>query len=470
MTAFDQAGQLNNWALTPADRVQPFTYGVDAGVGETDNVSLMPTDKVSQTIATVDTDFTVHERSRLLDVNAVGDFSYLDYLQNAYGPQLIGRFDGVGNLAIVPGRLIWTLKDDFGQAAVDPYAPVTPNNMEYVNYITTGPDLTLRLGGIDFIDVSARYARAQYQTSPFNSNRLLGSVVFGRDISAGAAVSLNANTERVLFDNTVVNTDFERSSGFGRYEVHGARTDFVGELGATVVNQSGASPASGLVNVGSVGVVTPGAAPVAVSQTKDSTSGPLAKLELTRKVSASAKVFLTAGRDVTDSSSSFAAQSTGAVGVNTITPAALTSDTFRTTYASAGWQYALNRTTLTLSGRWEKDIYPGLSALDVTFPGAAFTVERRLTHAFTAQLMGRWNKTDYPRAVLGPQAFGSTEYAETVLGASLTWRHARGLEIRLRCSHDSYMVSNGNTGYHETRAFLTVGYRPTLAPAAENLQ
>ena len=42
-----------------------------------------------------------------------------------------------------------------------------------------------------------------------------------------------------MFDNTVLNTDFERSSGFGRYELQGSRTDFVGEFGGTVVSQSG---------------------------------------------------------------------------------------------------------------------------------------------------------------------------------------------------------------------------------------
>ena len=148
-------------------------YGIDAGVGETDNVTLAPTDKISQTIATVDADFTVHQRSRLFDVNAVGNFSDLDYLQGAYGNEFLGRLDGVADAAIVPGRLVWVLRDDFGQSALDPYTPVTPNNIENINYLTTGPDLKLRFGGIDFVDISARYARAQYQTSPFNSNRLL---------------------------------------------------------------------------------------------------------------------------------------------------------------------------------------------------------------------------------------------------------------------------------------------------------
>ena len=139
------------------------------------------------------------------------------------------------------------------------------------------------------------------------------------------------------------------------------------------------------------------------------------------------------------------------------------------TYASASWQYKLNRTTLAVTGRWEKDIYPALSTLDATISGAGFNVERRLTRDFTAQLVGTWYKTDYPHAALTSEVIGSTDYANSILGATLTWRHGRGLEVRLRCDHDSYSVSNGNTGYRETRAFLTVGYRPMPVPVSEDL-
>ena len=253
--------QPDNAAAAPAARTPLLTYGVDAGVGESDNVTLVSTDKISQTIAIADADFTVKEQSRLLAVNAAGNFSYLDYLQNAYGSQLLGRFDGTGKLAIVPERLTWVVHDDWGQAALDPYTPVTPNNIESINDFSTGPDLLMRISGINFINLSARYARTQYQTSPYNSNRLLGSIAVGHDMSAGSTVSLNGDFEGVKFENTTVNTDFNRTSGYARYELHGARTDFVGDLGATTISQTGVS-----------------------------TTGALAKVELSRKLSAAAKV------------------------------------------------------------------------------------------------------------------------------------------------------------------------------------
>ncbi len=433
----------NDPAAAPAARAPFLTYGVDGGIGESDNVTLAPTDKISQTIAITDVDFAAKEQSRLLDVNAAGKFSYLDYLQNAFGSQLIGRFDGTGKVAIVPGRLTWVLQDDYGQAAIDPYTAVTPSNMENINYLSTGPDLSLRLGGVSFVNLSARYASAQYQTSPFSSNRGSGSLAVGRDISAGALVSLNADFERVMFENTVVNTDFDRTSGFGRYELHGARTDFEGDLGASRISQQG-----------------------------QSTTGALAKVQLSRKLSPAAKLTLTAGRELTDGSSSFSTLQTGAISAGTggtigTAPAALTSANYTSNYASAGWEYLRNRTTIALAARWEKDIYPGQALLDVNRPSVDFNIKRQLTRAFSTELIGHFYKTDYPNAAIASST-ASSNFNDWLLGGALTWRHGRGLEIRLRYNHDSHVVSAGGSGYSENRVFVTVGYRPR--PMSESTQ
>jgi hypothetical protein len=96
--AFNQ--MINPGAPRPA-----YTYGVDLGVGETDNVALTPANRISQTMALADLDFSVNHQSRLLDVNALGNFSYIDYLQGAFGPELLGRLDGTATAQIIPGNL-----------------------------------------------------------------------------------------------------------------------------------------------------------------------------------------------------------------------------------------------------------------------------------------------------------------------------------------------------------------------------
>jgi hypothetical protein len=418
-------------AVKSAAAAEALAYGVDVGVAESDNVTLVSTNKVSQTMALADVDFDVKKQSRLIDVDAKGNFTYLDYLQGAYGSQVIGRFDGAAHVALIPERLTWALTDDFGQAALDPFTPITPTNLENVNYVSTGPDLNLRLGPTSFINASARVARAQYQTSPFNSNRLVGNLAWGRQLSAQSSVSLNGDTERVLFDNTALNSDFEHTSGFGRYEVEGARTDFSADLGATTIHQNGTS-----------------------------TTGGLARLKLARKLSTAAKLTLSVGRDLTDASTSFSNLQGGAIGVVGTAPAALTSNTYTTQYASAGWQYERNRTTFAVSGRWERDIYGGAPLLDDTRSGAEFRVERKLTRAFTAEIFGRYYKTNYPHAIVAP-ASGSANYDDELIAGILTWRHGRGLEVKLKCEHDA-RVAAGINGFRENRVVLTVGYRPRL--------
>jgi hypothetical protein len=432
--ALVSASKAETLTSGPSPRGQTLTYGVDAGVAETDNVTLVATDKVSQTIATANADFDFKQQSRRLDVDAKGNFTYYDYLQGAYGSQLIGRFDGIAHVAIIPERLTWVLQDDFGQAALDPYTPVTPTNLENVNYVSTGPDLALHFGANSYVNATARYAHVQYATSPFNSNRVLGSLAWGLHLSARSSVSLNGNTERVMFENTVLNTDYDRSSGFGRYEVHGARTDFSADLGATVIRRNGTS-----------------------------TTGGLAKVEVSRKLSTAARLTVSVGRELTDASTSFSNLQSGAIGVVGTAPAAQTSNNYTSNYATAGWRYQRYRTTVSLSGRWEKDLYNGDSLLDYTRSGAEFRVERQLTRALTADVLGRYYKIDYFHGLVASQN-GNSSYDDESVSVGLTWRHGRGLEVRLRGEH-SARITTGIYGYRENRAILTVGYRPSSRPS-----
>ena len=49
---------------------ETLTYGADLGVAESDNVTLVSTNKVSQTMALADADFDYKKISRRLDVDA----------------------------------------------------------------------------------------------------------------------------------------------------------------------------------------------------------------------------------------------------------------------------------------------------------------------------------------------------------------------------------------------------------------
>jgi hypothetical protein len=83
------------------------------------------------------------------------------------------------------------------------------------------------------------------------------------------------------------------------------------------------------------------------------------------------------------------------------------------------------------------------------------SVERKFTPALSAQLIGSLYRTDY----------ANNNYTETdgLIGAVLTLRAGRNLEVKLRCDHASRVAEGTANGYTENRAFLTVGYRPPKA-------
>jgi hypothetical protein len=435
------AAPVNSLGVVGGVPGQIFNYGVDAGVGETDNVNLTHSDKISQTLAVVDADIDIDQQRRLFSVDAKGTFSYLDFLQGAYSPELIGRFDGLARVALIPGTLQWVVQDDFGQAQVDPFTPVVPGNRENINYVSTGPDLHLRFGSVGFVDMTGRYARTEYQVSPFDSQLLLGSIAVGRYLSSGSSLSLDGSAQRTLFTNTLLNSDYTRSSANGDFEAQGFRTELSANLGVTRVTQG-----------------------------TESLTGPLAKLKLSRKLSSVAKLTFTAGRDITDGSTSFSSLQSGAIstigtlggagGTVSTAPAPQTTGNYSVTYTSLNWQYSRNRTTLSASGQWEEDSYSGQPLLNLTRETAQLSFERQLNRHFSAQLLGSLYRTDYTH----------TDYAETdgFLGFGITFREPKGLEIRLRYDHESRIASGIGAGSNNATnlVFLTVGYRPKPRPAS----
>ena len=444
-------------AWIAAADAETLNYGVDAGLGETDNIGLAPKNGVSQTIAAVDVDFDVKHQSRRLDVDAKGDFSYLNYLQGAFDSQVVGRFDGVAHVALIPQRLTWVFQDDFGQAALDPFVPTTPANLENVNYFTTGPDLHLRVGGTGFVDLGARYARAQYATNPFNSNRYVGTVAAGLQLSARSSVSLNAAFERVLFENTVVNGDFDHTKAYARYEIEGARTSLSVELGATKITQD-ASAGTSIIVLDPDGV--PRTVTVTIPQNAYSTTGPLARIALTRKLSTAASLTLSGGRELTDAGSSFGGIQGGAIGGVGAAPSFQTSSSYTSSFASVGWNYKRNRTSVGVSARWDRDVYPAQPQFDLRRGGVEFRVARKLSRALTAQVIGRYGKSDYFNAAPATLQGGSPKFDDALIGAAVVWRHGRALEVKLRAEHSSRNTTGADTGYRENRIFVMVGYRP----------
>src|ERR1700676_5210082 len=86
--------------------------------------------------------------------------------------------------------------------------------------------------------------------------------------------------------------------------------------------------------------------PVTIPQSAYSTTGPLARIAVTRTLSSAASLTLSGGRELTDGISSFGSIQGGAIGVVGTVPAFLTSSSYTSDFGSILWRYQRNRTAI----------------------------------------------------------------------------------------------------------------------------
>jgi len=404
-------------------------YGVAAGIGETDNVNLSSTDPKSQSIAAADIDFGLKRTGSRLDVTAFGNFTDLYYLQGAYSNQVLGRFDGLALAKLWPEHLSWMISDSYGEEQTDPFSAITPSSLQRVNVFATGPQLRLRPSDATFVNLNAGYSRISYQSSPFDGHDFLGSFEFGRELSALSKFSLVVQAESLRFDNTTLNTNYDRRQAYGRYLIEGARTSIDAQLGAAQANDIGSWKTS-----------------------------PLARLTLTRRLSPFSVLTLSGGREYTDSGGSFSNLTAGAAGGILVAPSTQTTANYRRDYGSAGWRFVRLRTTIGLTAGWERDTHDLQSIYDAERDGLSIDLGRSLTPQLFATITGSVARYEYINQ-------GFTDKFGTV-GAGLGYQAGRWVVIYGRYDHAFRRSSGavnplfGGTQYDENRVFIMIGYRP----------
>ena len=407
----------------PTGRSQTLDFDASLGIGETDNVFDTPTDHRAQTMAILGVDFGWVRTGSALDANVVGNFNYLDYLQHAYKSQLLGRFDGLTSLSLISDHLKWLLQDDFGEGQLDPYAPATPTNLEHINVLTTGPEFTLRPLSDTVVQLGARYSLNTYETSPLSGYRLSENVLLERLLSSNSNVALGAESEQLRFDNTIVNTDYDLSRFYFRYDITGARTHITATVGEAQANDGGKWVAT-----------------------------PLVTFSVTHQLSSQTSLSATAGRELTDAGDAFGGLRGGAAGGVAVASAAETSGDFLRNYVTAGLQLRGVRTTIGLTADWERDTYAVDEAFDVTRGDLELRLNRQLSNALGAGLFGALQQSRYFNQ--------DGEINSHIVGANVTWRASRTLFVDGRYSHNFQGTSGGGYGYSSNILFVTVSYRP----------
>lgn len=213
------------------------TFELNAGVRWSDNVARVDHGS-SGTAGTVGLLLLAERKTGTLQYESNADLDYIHYFSQNFNGAVLGQFTGTASYSFVPQSFVWVTDEHFGQVTTDFFLAPGPQNRQYLNLFSTGPDLRLRLGGAMALRASARYGRDDYQTSPYSANRLRGEVALERRPSEATLVSLGGSHERVQYQQSVARPgNFDVNRYFAGYRLAGLRT--------TIDMQGGYSQSSG---------------------------------------------------------------------------------------------------------------------------------------------------------------------------------------------------------------------------------
>jgi hypothetical protein len=252
--AFAQVGPVSSQTLffDQASNAHQGNYvEVEAGLIYNDNVELQrggPSDTLAM-LGLVADDSYVGPR---LDYRLDSDLALIKYLHSEFQTQPFGYADGSGDIKIVPGLFAWTARDTYNQAVLNPDAPITPDNLEAINYLTTGPRLTLRPTLRTTVTVDAFYSIVDSNSkSPLyvniNDHSYGGDLIISRAFTNTTSAYVSATSEKVEFSDTTINTDFRDDMLIAGLKFADARTEANLSAGYTKLHETTLQSVEGIL-------------------------------------------------------------------------------------------------------------------------------------------------------------------------------------------------------------------------------
>ncbi len=196
-------------------------YTLDAGIEYNDTVAFDIDENsrpISQTYPRAGLGFVLSQDSSMFQASIEGRANYYHY-RSPFSSTLDGYLNGRFNWVAIPERLHFSVEDYLSVQPIDALVPDSPGNRQQINVLSLGPTLLFRwtptLNGM--LDV--RYINTDAEENQeFNSDRYSAGLRAIKELSPNQRVSLNAQGQRIDFDNDLVARDYDRYDLSARYE------------------------------------------------------------------------------------------------------------------------------------------------------------------------------------------------------------------------------------------------------------
>jgi len=350
----------------PGNAPTGFAGAVRVGAVYSDNIGRDDANKVHDTATEAGLQFSDYEDRPNLKSNVVADADYQYHSDRAYGSQVVGGLNGTMQFGFVPERAGWTIQDNFGQTRTNSLAADTPLNRQQVNYLSTGPDLVLPIGGTMSLTAEGRWSRATFSETPADDRQLSGVVGIADKLSGGSSLSLDVAAQRVNYDVSTPDNDYNVRSAYLQYDGKSPRTTLRMQAGYTQLHDS-----------------------------LGDKSRPLATFVLSHRLTLRTKLTIDAGTTFSDSAQQFRlAQTLGGVALGS-TDALVGTDPLRADHASAAWSFDGARTTFQARATWQRERHEQYVTLDRDGSLGSITLTRRIRPTVTVALSGYYGRQKF---------------------------------------------------------------------------
>lgn len=395
-------------------------FAVNAGVGYSDNITLVDTGKKSETMASFGVDASMSGRTRRLTSYLGINASYVEYLDNSYDSEVVGSAVANFNLSLLPERFEWYLNDNFGQLAMSQGDADTPDNREYVNVASTGPVFKIRLGSSNQLQLIGEYTRVDYEVSPFDNDSLGGSVALIHSFSEGSSLTARVEQRAIEFSEQPGSSDFDRTNATLSYSMDNARMRMHLEGGGVEIKRDAG----------------------------DDQTGSIIRATVSRVISPASFIELAVGRELADASDLFIQSATTAGDTSALSA---TNSPITSKFAKLTWGFYRGRTGFALSANHYRYRYKLETLSDLNRTEYSAIARRQLSPRLGGFLSGSyWDEELIDTAV---------NFNQKSLSTGLDW----SLGSRLSMSFDYQHVRRNSRdtsvgGYRENRAWLRLYY------------
>jgi hypothetical protein len=414
---------------------QDYGFAINAGVGYSDNVTRSVFEEEAASAGIVGIELSAFKDTGRLQYEGYGDLSYISYFStDVADDDVVGNMDLRGSYEFVEDRFGWSITDSYTQLRENFLIPASPNNRQGFNQFITGPNLILPFGGDYELRGDARYSRSDYEeSSEFDAQRYSANLELRRQLGQRSSLGVRASRERFSYselEQTDVDDEFDRSEYALRFQTTRSRTDLLLEGGVTSVK----------------------------GDTLDE-SGPLARIEIRRRISPALTLALDGAREFATTGErprQFRPDDVSQPDDDTLIPSA---EPFTQTRGALNLIYNQQRTEWMIGAAYVREQYEETTALDRKLLVYRAEITRTLSPRLQIGASGAIGKDSLDALAYDVQ--------DSQYGINLRWRATTGLSLVMIAEYfDRDGSLAGAFDYQELTGRLLLRYVPGASGAS----